>query len=183
MGSLKTQISQKYTKTQICDEKNKRTKNPHSLKARQGHTKYVCKISGSNSKKRRGHWHLREFWVLRLNQPVKVLIVEITVELRVLTYTAKSCEYFSPRASFLFVIRRLFVCGGSRSRRHYSSSKLQQSQPNIFAVTVIVIALGRSLNLPLSQPPPSLSAQLLILLTGDRIDETQSTCNLTRVAL
>ena len=70
VGSLKTQISQKYTKTQICDEKNKRTKTPHSLKARQGHTKYVCKISGSNSKKRRGHWHLNEFGVLRLNQPV-----------------------------------------------------------------------------------------------------------------
>ena len=33
-------------------------------------TKHACKISGSNSQKRRGHWQLKEFWVLCLNQPV-----------------------------------------------------------------------------------------------------------------
>ena len=61
VGSLKIQISQKNLKIQISDEKK------HSLKARQGHTKPMCKISGSNTQKRRGHWHLKEFWVLRLN--------------------------------------------------------------------------------------------------------------------
>ena len=44
------------------------------MKARQGHTKNVCKISGSNSQKRRGHWHLKEFRVLCLNQPVFLLL-------------------------------------------------------------------------------------------------------------
>ena len=50
----------------------KKTENKkiHSLKARQGHTKHVCKISSSNSEKRREHWHLKEFGVLFLNQPV-----------------------------------------------------------------------------------------------------------------
>ena len=43
-----------------------------SLKARQGHIKHVCKISGSNSQERRGHWRLKEFGVLCLNQPVKL---------------------------------------------------------------------------------------------------------------
>ena len=42
----------------------------HALKTRQGHTKHVCRISGSNSQKRRGNWYLNEFWVLCLNQPV-----------------------------------------------------------------------------------------------------------------
>ena len=39
------------------------TTKQHSLKARQRYTKHVCKISGSNSKKRRGHLHPKEFWV------------------------------------------------------------------------------------------------------------------------
>ena len=34
---------------------------------------------------------------------------------------------------------------GKRCRRHINSSQQQQVQPNIFAVTVIVVALGRSL--------------------------------------
>ena len=59
--SLKTQISQKNTETQISI---------YSLKARQGHIKHVYNISGSNSQKRRGHWHLKEFGFLCLNQPV-----------------------------------------------------------------------------------------------------------------
>ena len=46
---------------------------------------------------------------------------------------------FSPLASFIYVIRRLFVCEGG------AFAALLQSQPNIFAVTVIVVALGRSL--------------------------------------
>ena len=70
MGSLKTQISPKIRKTQISGEKTKKNKKK-SLKARQGHIKHVCKISGSsNSQKRRGHWRLKEFGSLCLNQPV-----------------------------------------------------------------------------------------------------------------
>ena len=68
VGSLKTQISQKNAKPQTSDENKKQKK--RSLQARQGHTKNVRNFSGSNSKKRRGHWHLKEFWVLCLNQPV-----------------------------------------------------------------------------------------------------------------
>ena len=42
---------------------------------------------------------------------------------------------------------------GKRSRCHNISSKQQQSRPNMFAVTVVV--LGRSLYFsPISQPPP-----------------------------
>ena len=67
VGSLKTQISPKNTKTQISDGKSKN----YSLKARQGHLKHVWKTPGSNSRKRRGHWHLKEFGVLCLNQPVE----------------------------------------------------------------------------------------------------------------
>ena len=60
----------KKSKTQMSDEKTRKAKKKHSLKPRQGHTKHMCKISGSTSQKRRGHWHLKEFWVLCLNQPV-----------------------------------------------------------------------------------------------------------------
>ena len=35
--------------------KKKEGKKKHSQRARQGHIKHVCKISGSNSQKRRGH--------------------------------------------------------------------------------------------------------------------------------
>ena len=44
-----------------------------ALKARQGHIKHVCKISGSDSQKRRGHWRLKEFGVLCLNQPILII--------------------------------------------------------------------------------------------------------------
>ena len=40
------------------------------VKAGQGHIKHVCKNSGSISQKRRGHWTLKEFGVLCLNEPV-----------------------------------------------------------------------------------------------------------------
>ena len=48
-----------------------------------------------------------------------------------------------------------------RFRRRSNSSKQQQSQPNIFAVTVVIVALGCSLYF-LSQSPPDLLAQLLL---------------------
>ena len=57
-------------KTQICDEKTKKQKKNNSSKALQGHTKHVRKKFRANSQKRRGHWQLKEFWVLCLNQPV-----------------------------------------------------------------------------------------------------------------
>ena len=38
-------------KTQISGEKKQKKNKIHSLKDRQGHTKHVCKISGSNSQK------------------------------------------------------------------------------------------------------------------------------------
>ena len=68
VGSLKTQISPKTTKTQISDEKNKKQKKK-SLKARQGHIKHVCKISGS-LKNGVDNRRLKEFGGLCLNQPV-----------------------------------------------------------------------------------------------------------------
>ena len=67
VGSLKTQISPKNIKAQISGGKKK------SVKDRQGHIKHVCKISGSNSQKRRGHLRRKEFGVLCLNQPVVIL--------------------------------------------------------------------------------------------------------------
>ena len=53
---------------------------------------------------------------------------------------------FSPCGSFVCHSQRLSVrMRGNRSRRHNSSSKQKQSQPNLLAATVIIVALGRSL--------------------------------------
>ena len=82
----------------------------------------------------------------------------------------------SPRASFLCRSTSVRLWG-KRSRRHGNSSKQHQSQPNVFAVTVIVVALDRSLYcVSLSLPPPSLSAQLPILQIRHRIHEPQFAC-------
>ena len=89
---------------------------------------------------------------------------------------------FSPHASFLCHSTSARL-RGKRSRRHNNSSKQQQSQPNILAVTVIVVALGLRCTLSLSQPPPSLSAQLLILLTSRVIHKPESACILPGVVL
>ena len=67
VGSLQTQISPEIQKPKYL---MKKTKQKNSLKARQGRIEHVCKLSGSNSQKRRGHWRLKEFGVLRLNQAV-----------------------------------------------------------------------------------------------------------------
>ena len=60
----KIQISPQKCKNPNNWRKKTQNTKPHSLKARQGHIKHVCKISGSNSQKRRGHWPLKEFWGL-----------------------------------------------------------------------------------------------------------------------
>ena len=66
------------------------------------------------------------------------------MELRIVA-RRKSFEYFHP-VPFLFLIRRPSVrLWGKRSRHHNNSSTQQQSQRSIFAVTVVVVALGRSL--------------------------------------
>ena len=70
--SLKTRISQKNTKTQISDEKKQKTN--YSLKTWQGHTKHVCKFSGSNSQKRRGHLHVKGILGFML-EPACIFIV------------------------------------------------------------------------------------------------------------
>ena len=64
-----------------------------------------------------------------------------------------SCRVFSSRASSLrhSTYTRLW---GKRSRRHNNSSNRQQSRPNISAVTVVVVALVRSVYL-LSYPAAS----------------------------
>ena len=70
------------------------------------------------------------------------------MDLRIVT--RQSCEKFRPVPPF-FVIRRLpGRLRGTCSSRHDTSSKQQQSQPNIFAVTVIVVVLGRSYSFPAS---------------------------------
>ena len=88
VGSLETQISQKNTQTQISDEKNKKQKT--SIRSRLGRGALnTCKISGSNSQKRRGRWHLKEFGVLCLNQPVH--ITGIAVPGTVYAWVPKGC--------------------------------------------------------------------------------------------
>ena len=69
VGSRKTQISHEIQKPKYLAKKQKHT---HAFR-RQGHIKHVRKTSGSLSQKRRGHWTLKEFWVLCLNQPVLLL--------------------------------------------------------------------------------------------------------------
>ena len=51
-GPLKPKYLQKIQKPKYLAKKTKRKKKKKSLKARQGHIKHVCKISGSNSQKR-----------------------------------------------------------------------------------------------------------------------------------
>ena len=70
VGSLKTQTSPKIQKPKYLAEKTKKQKKTYSLKARQENNKHVCRITGFNSEKQRGHWRLNEFGVLCLNQPV-----------------------------------------------------------------------------------------------------------------
>ena len=64
VGSLKTQIPPPQKHLSGGKKKN------DSLKPREGRIKHVCKFSGSNSQNRRRHWHLKEYGVLCLNQPV-----------------------------------------------------------------------------------------------------------------
>ena len=58
---------QKNTNPNIWPQKKKEI---HSLKARQGHIKHVCKFSGSISQKRGGYSTLKEFGDMCLNQLV-----------------------------------------------------------------------------------------------------------------
>ena len=69
VGSPKTQISPKKQKPKYLAKKTK-NKNPPFVKRLGRGILNTCNFSGSNSQKRRGHWHLKEFWVLCLNQPV-----------------------------------------------------------------------------------------------------------------
>ena len=54
----------------------------------------------------------------------------------------------------ILINRPLSACVGERPRRHNIISKQQQSRSNIFAVAVVVVALGRSLYF-LSSPAAS----------------------------
>ena len=89
----------------------------------------------------------------------------------------RAASIFAP-CLFFFVIRRLFVCGGSdlAAILTATSNKQQHSLRNIFAVThwrrawpfdVIYLFPSRLLDL---------SAGLLILLTSHRIRKPQSSC-------
>ena len=67
------QISNKKQKPKYLTTKKRKGKKSF-VKARQGHIKHVCNISGSISQKRRGHWTLKEFGASYLNQqPVSVM--------------------------------------------------------------------------------------------------------------
>ena len=65
VGSLKTQKSPENTKTKMSGRRRK--KNRKRLGG--AHYEHVCKSSGSTSQKRRGHWTLKEFGAVSLNQP------------------------------------------------------------------------------------------------------------------
>ena len=62
-------------------------------------------------------------------------------------YTTQSCEYFRP-VPFSLPFDVCSFVGGGCSRRHNHNSKEQQYLPNIFAVTVNLVAHGRSLHFP-----------------------------------
>ena len=62
-------------------------------------------------------------------------------------HTTPSCEYFRPVPTLESLCLLTYVrLWGGRFRRHNDSSKQQQSQPNTFAVAVVVATLGRSLH-------------------------------------
>ena len=87
-------------------------------------------------------------------------------------YTTQSYGYFRPVPnvlwmSFLTSIR----LWGERFRRHNNSRKQQRFQPNIFAVTVVVVARGRSLyNLVLCFP----AASQLVSVAPTSSDQAQT---------
>ena len=69
---LRPKYPPKIQKPKYLTKKLKKQNKKHPLQARQGYTKHVCKTSESNSQKRRGHWHMKEVWVLCLNHPVNI---------------------------------------------------------------------------------------------------------------
>ena len=74
----------------------------------------------------------------------------------------KAASTFAPYLPIIVSVSFGVCLWAERFRRHNNSSKQQQSQPNIFAVAVTVVALVRSLYF-LSQSSPYLLAQLLLL--------------------
>ena len=123
-------------------------------------------------------------YTLHPTQSFKYLQTESATELRIrpALHDAK-VRVFSPRA-FVFVIGRLFVCVlGGRSRRHNNSSRQQQSLSNIFVVTVIVIAHGRSLRFLPSRGGSQLVSAASKFYWQPPNPSTASTCILPGVEL
>ena len=95
---LRPKYPKKNKKKQTSDDK----KTTHSWKARQGFIKRVCKISGTFSRKRRGHWTLKELGVLCLNQRIRSLYMrmKLTERAKILGAKLTTCkcqELHAPR--------------------------------------------------------------------------------------
>ena len=91
-----------------------------------------------------------------------------------------------PRSLCLFslwFIRRMFLCGGSAlaAMTAASSGSLKDLHCHRHCRSAWPFAILHLF--PCRLPPPSLSAQVLILLTSDRIREPQSTCTHPGVVL
>ena len=69
-GSLRPKYPKKIQKPKCLADKNKKQKNIRWRLGR-GTLNACAKFQGLNSQKRRGHWHLNEFGILFLNQPVR----------------------------------------------------------------------------------------------------------------
>ena len=138
---------------------------------------YVQGVHWESSMVGSGYWAEKDiktdFTPCTLRRASLLLCLPYTIELRILTRN-RAASIFAP---CLFSLSfDAFLCGGSSLATTITVTSTSSLYPtNYFAVTVIVVALGRVV-LSLSQPPPGLSAHLLILLISHRIHEPQSNC-------
>ena len=125
------------------------------LKARQGHTKHVRNLSESNSQKRRGHWHLKEFRVLRFNQPFVVLAFARVV--RLVTSSTK-CYIHLPTWDQICGKRDLLLLAFPRGVRFAASSMLEKWK--IVSLTHLV-SYSRAVGRLRDEVQPSLTRELM----------------------
>ena len=138
-----------------------------------GCMKKLPRLSRVEQRKRKQTVHQAPHAADLLTQVLKVLIF---------IGSKKSCEHFRPVPLFFsFLVCSLVgeVPSPPQQQQQAAAVSTQHLRRHRHRRSAWAFAALKSL----SQPPPSLSAQLLILLPSHRINEPQSTCILAGVAL